>query len=99
MSHHLATQSGHLLAAVSQTSPVYRDALRILGTEGRQLMPFNMAYQEDAFGSFRFTLAAESSIARIWVLLPEDREHAQFRSSRFPLDDPSRAELVMRPQQ
>jgi hypothetical protein len=60
----------------------------------RQLMPTNMAHQEQGSGSFRFTIAAETGIARIWVLLPENREHTQFRLSRFPLDDPSHAQLV-----
>jgi predicted acylesterase/phospholipase RssA len=60
----------------------------------RQLIPTNMADHGDENGSFKFTIAAETSIARIWVLLPSNRQHTQFRLSRFPINNPQASELV-----
>ena len=60
----------------------------------RQVMPANMATQEFGSGRFRFTIAARTGLARIWVLLPYGRPHDQFGLYRFPIDQPDKIEIV-----
>lgn len=60
----------------------------------RQIMPTNMATQEFGIGRFKFTIAARTGLARIWVLLPQGRSHDQFELYRFPIDQPDTMELV-----
>jgi hypothetical protein len=60
----------------------------------RQLMPINMARQELGGGWFKFTIAADTGLVRIWVLLPEGRPHDQFHLFRYPIDDPTHVEFV-----
>ena len=53
-----------------------------------------MAHQENGVGRFKFTVAANTGLVRIWVLLPEGRDHDQFELYRFPMDSPGEVELV-----
>jgi hypothetical protein len=60
----------------------------------RQVMPSSMATQEFGSGRFRFTIAARTGLARIWVLLPHQRPHDQFGLYRFPIGQPDKMEIV-----
>jgi predicted acylesterase/phospholipase RssA len=60
----------------------------------RQVLPANMATQEFGSGRFRFTIAARTGLARIWVLLPRGRPHDQFGLYRFPIGQPDKMEIV-----
>ncbi|WP_161604552.1 patatin-like phospholipase family protein [Roseiconus nitratireducens] len=70
--------------------PIDSDATLVV----RQLMPPNMAEQEFGTGHFKFTIAANTGLVRIWVLLPDGRPHDQFKLNRFPIENPGQIELV-----
>lgn len=53
-----------------------------------------MANQDHGIGRFKFTIAANTGLVRIWVLLPENRKHDQFILNRFPIDQPDQTEFV-----
>jgi hypothetical protein len=60
----------------------------------RQVMPVNMATQEFGSGRFRFTIAARTGLARIWVLPPRGRLHDRFGLYRYPLNQTDKMEIV-----
>ncbi|MCO8122386.1 patatin-like phospholipase family protein [Stieleria sp. TO1_6] len=59
-----------------------------------QVLSDTMADQKNGIAKFRFTIAAKTGLARIWVLLPEGRDHDQFALNRYPIDHPEQVELV-----
>jgi predicted acylesterase/phospholipase RssA len=70
--------------------PIGTDATLLVN----QVLPPNMATYSARSGRFKFTIAANTGLVRIWVLLPEGRNHDHFRLQRSPLDQPEVVELV-----
>lgn len=70
--------------------PINADAILVV----REELPELMANQADGVGRFKFTIAANTGLCRIWVLLPKNRPHDQFQLFRKPLDHSEPFELV-----
>lgn len=89
----MQTEDGHYVYETLldfSTIPVGSEAIVVV----RQELPQVMA--SDAFdtGRFKFTIAANTGLCRIWVLLPKDRPHDQFHLFRRPLDQSGSVELI-----
>jgi predicted acylesterase/phospholipase RssA len=52
-----------------------------------------MDHSRDA-GRFRFTIAADTVLVRIWILMPEGRTFDHFEIKGFPIDQPEKAQVI-----
>ena len=59
------------------------------------IMPADMAEQMGDAGRFRFTIAAETGLAQIWMLMPSDRPYEHFEIWSYPVENPDLSELVV----
>ena len=59
-----------------------------------QVLPTNVANQLGGMGRFQFSIAADTGLVRIWVLLPVGRQHDQFELIGFPMGQPDHVEVI-----
>ncbi|MGI9472152.1 MAG: hypothetical protein ACR2NZ_11495, partial [Rubripirellula sp.] len=59
------------------------------------ILPSDMAEQIGNAGRFRFTIADDTGLAQIWMLMPHGRAYEQFEIWSYPLGKPELSELVV----
>jgi hypothetical protein len=71
--------------------PIGADAEVVL--EGLLISEFAEQYGDE--GRFQFSIPADTGLAQIWMLMPENREYEHFEISGWPIDEPERSQTVV----
>ena len=61
--------------------------------EGLLISEFAEQYGDE--GRFQFSIPADTGLAQIWMLMPEDREYEHFEISGWPINEPEQSQTVV----